>query len=182
MEPSSLLRRFFIDATLERSGERASTGRAFTIPDQPELSSGGAGERRRDVGVAEVGSLEQKRFSGELCQGVREAVAEVQAGLVAAALPEVAVGVPGDTGLAVCHRFDAQFRGIDQLVEAAAGDGVTAGVDDDRGLQVVGGGDLPDLCPLDGMRAQQNLSGGGEANIGTWPGRPAMASPAQARA
>src|SRR6266581_8312421 len=32
------------------------------------------------------------------------------------------------------------------------------------------------------MRAQQNLSGGGEANIGTWLGRPAMASPAQARA
>src|SRR6266581_3011453 len=43
MEPSSLLRLFFIDAALQRSGARASTGRAFTIPDQPELSSGGAG-------------------------------------------------------------------------------------------------------------------------------------------
>jgi hypothetical protein len=32
---------------------------------------------------------------------------------VAAALPEIAKGVPGDTSLVGCHRFDTQFRGID---------------------------------------------------------------------
>jgi hypothetical protein len=31
---------------------------------------------------------------------------------VAAALPEIAIGVPGDTSLVVCHRFDTQFRDI----------------------------------------------------------------------
>ena len=79
--------------------------------------------------MAEVVSLEQQCFSGGLCQGVREAVAEVEAGLVAAALPEIAIGVPGDTGLIVCHRFDTQFRDIDELIEAPAGDGVAARVD-----------------------------------------------------
>ena len=32
---------------------------------------------------------------------------------VTAALPEIAIGVPGDTSLVVCHRFDTQFRDID---------------------------------------------------------------------
>jgi hypothetical protein len=86
--------------------------------------------------VAEVVSLEQQCFSAGLRQGVREAVPEVQAGLVAAALPEIAVCVPGNTSLVVCHRFDAQFGGVDQFVEAAAGDRVAARVDDDSGLQI----------------------------------------------
>jgi hypothetical protein len=70
---------------------------------------------------------------------------------VAAALPEIAIGVPGDTGLVVGNRFDTQFRDIDQLIEAPAGDGVAARVDDDRGLQVVSRGDPPRRCSLDGM-------------------------------
>jgi hypothetical protein len=63
--------------------------------------------------MAEVVSLEQQCFSGGLRQGICEAVSEVEAGLVAAALPEIAVGVPGDAGLVVCDRFDTQFRDID---------------------------------------------------------------------
>jgi hypothetical protein len=69
-------------------------------------------------------SLEQQCFSGGLRQGVREAVSEVQAGLVAAALPEIAVRVASDASLVVRHRFDVQFSGVDQFVEAAAGDRV----------------------------------------------------------
>jgi hypothetical protein len=30
----------------------------------------------------------------------------------------------------VCHRFDTQFRDIDELIEAPAGNGVAARVDD----------------------------------------------------
>jgi hypothetical protein len=63
--------------------------------------------------MAEVVSLEQQCFSGGLRQGVCEAVSEVEAGLMAAVLPEIAIGVPGDTSLVVCHRFDTQFRDID---------------------------------------------------------------------
>jgi hypothetical protein len=63
--------------------------------------------------MAEVVPREQQCFSGGLRQGVREAVSEVEAGLVAAALPEIAISVPGDTGLVVCHRLDTQFRDID---------------------------------------------------------------------
>jgi hypothetical protein len=62
--------------------------------------------------MVEVVSFEQQRFSGGLHQGIREAVSEVQAGFVTAALPEIATGVPGDTSLVVCHRFDTQFRDI----------------------------------------------------------------------
>src|SRR5207244_3656229 len=96
--------------------------------------------------MAEVVSLEQQRFSGGLRQGVCEAISEVEAGLVAAALPEIAIGVPGDTSLVVCHRFDPQLCDIDQLIEAPAGDGVAARVDDDGGLQVVSSGDPPRRC------------------------------------
>ena len=108
------------------------------------------GQRGPDVGMGEVISLEQQRFSGGLRKGVREAVPEVQAGLVAATLPEITVGVPGDPSLVVCHRLDLQLSSIDQLVETAAGDRVAARVDHHRGLQVVSGGDPSDLGPLDG--------------------------------
>jgi hypothetical protein len=100
--------------------------------------------------MAEVVSLEEQSFSGGFRQRVCEAVAEVQAGLVTAALPEIAIGRPGDTSLVMCHRFYLQFRDVDELIEAPAGDRVTARVDDDRGLQVVGGGDPPVLRSLDG--------------------------------
>jgi hypothetical protein len=65
------------------------------------LSAGGGGQCGGDVGVAEVVSLEQQCFSGGPGQGVREAVPEVQAGLVAAAPAEITVGVAGDAGLVV---------------------------------------------------------------------------------
>jgi hypothetical protein len=56
----------------------------------------GGRERGSDVGVTEVVALEQQRFSGGLSQGVREAVPEVQAGLVAAALAEIAIRLAGE--------------------------------------------------------------------------------------
>src|SRR5579863_3364521 len=57
------------------------------------------------IGVTEVISLKQQRFAGGLGQGVCEAVPEVKASLVAAALPEVPVRAAGRPGLVVCHRF-----------------------------------------------------------------------------
>jgi hypothetical protein len=101
--------------------------------------------------VAEVVSLEQQCFSGGLRQGIREAVAEVEAGCVAAALPEIAIGVPGDTSLVMGHRFDTQLRDIDELIKAPAGDRIAARVDDDRGLQVISSRDPPRRCSLDGQ-------------------------------
>ena len=72
------------------------------------------------------------------------------AGLVAAALPEITVGITGDAGLVVRHWLDVQLRGLHELVEAAAGDRVPAGVDDDSRLEPVRGGDPPVLRILDG--------------------------------
>ena len=87
-----------------------------------------------DVGVAEVVPFAQQCLSRGLGQGVREAVPEVQAGFVAAALAEIAVCVTGGAGLVAGHWFDAQLRDLHEFVKAAAGDRVPAGVDDDRGL------------------------------------------------
>jgi hypothetical protein len=56
-------------------------------------------ERGGDAGVAEVISFEHQIVSGGLGQCVCEAVTDVQAGLVAAALAEIAVCVAGNAGL-----------------------------------------------------------------------------------
>jgi hypothetical protein len=56
-------------------------------------------------------------LSGGLGHGVREAVPEVQAGLVAAALAEIAVCITGDAGLVAGHWFDVQLRGLHEFVK-----------------------------------------------------------------
>lgn len=88
-------------------------------------------------------SLEQLVFTGGLGQCVREAVCEVQAALVAA--DRAGICPTGDAGLITGHGLDVQFGGLDEFVEAAAGDRVPAGIDDDRGLQPVSSEDPPDL-------------------------------------
>src|SRR5580658_3136980 len=100
--------------------------------------------------MAEVVSFEQQGFPGSFRQRVREAVPEVQSGLVAAAFAEIPVRVPGDASLIKGHRLDSQFRGLNELVEATAGDWITARVDDYCGLQEVRRRDPPDRRLLDG--------------------------------
>jgi hypothetical protein len=61
------------------------------------------------------------------------------------------VCLAGDARLVLCHWSDVQFRGLYAFAAATAGDRVPAGVDDDRGLQPVRGGDPPALRVLDGV-------------------------------
>jgi hypothetical protein len=62
-------------------------------------------QRRPHIRVREILPLEQKRFSEFLGQGVGKAVAEVQAGGVAAALAEIPMSFPRDAGLGFGDRF-----------------------------------------------------------------------------
>jgi hypothetical protein len=56
----------------------------------------------------EIVALEEQRLASRLGQGVREAVAEIQASLMAASLPEIPVRLAGDMRLLACHRRDAK--------------------------------------------------------------------------
>src|SRR5215469_6116523 len=81
-------------------------------------------DRRRQVCVTEVVAFEQQRFSRLGSQRVREAVAEVQPGWVAAALAKIPVGVSGDPRLRGSDGFHAQGGLSHELVETTTGDGV----------------------------------------------------------
>ena len=84
-------------------------------------------------------TLNSKRLASHKCEGISEAVAKVQPGRMPAASAKVAVGLAGDPCLRLGNGFDDQLRLIGEIVKTAAGDGITASVDDDRGFEEAGG-------------------------------------------
>ena len=60
---------------------------------------------RKDVRFAEVSALEEQGLTGEFGQGVGEAIAEIEAGGMAA-LSEVMESLAGDIDLLDAHRLD----------------------------------------------------------------------------
>src|SRR5919197_6208562 len=70
---------------------------------------------------------------------------------------EIAVGFTGYAGLSFRDGLDPNPRCPQEIVEAAAGNGVTAGVDDGGGLDVVGGGDTPDDGVRDRLRVRHSI-------------------------
>jgi hypothetical protein len=63
-------------------------------------------------------------------QCVREAIAEIQSGRVAAALPEICIALAGEAGLALSHRLDHKLGFLQEFVQGSADDRVTLGVQD----------------------------------------------------
>lgn len=103
-------------------------------------SSDGAGE----VGAGEVVALEEDGFAGGAGEGVREAVAEVEVGGVAAAPAKVSVGLAGDARLLGGDGLDADAEPVEQIIETATEQGVFPAVDDDVGFNEGAGRDLVD--------------------------------------
>jgi hypothetical protein len=66
------------------------------------------GDGRVHVGLAEAVAFEEKRFAGGFGQGVREAIAEVKCGRVAA-LAVIGISLPGDVRLLFGDRFDGDM-------------------------------------------------------------------------
>ena len=60
--------------------------------------------RRSDVGVREIVAYKQQRFTCELCERVRKAIAEIELGRMAAAFAEIAIGIPCNSSLEFGHR------------------------------------------------------------------------------
>jgi hypothetical protein len=86
--------------------------------------------RPADVGMGEVGSLEQERLRLVLGQGVGEAIAEIELRGMTTAPIEVSIGLAGNERLAFIH--DA---GLGQkLIEAADEHRIAAAIGDDGGL------------------------------------------------
>ena len=96
-------------------------------------------DRRSDVGVREIVPFKQQRFTCELCERVGKAIAEVQLGGMAAAFAEIAIGLACNSSLGFGYGLNDDLRLFDQVVEAPAGDGVTARVYDDRGFHEISG-------------------------------------------
>ena len=100
----------------------------------------------------EIIALEQKRFARCLCQRIGEAIAKIQACLVAAAFAVVPIGDAGQFRLFRRHRFNRHARAADQVVKPLAGNGIAGSVDDHRCLQVVCSGEAARLGAV-GQRA-----------------------------
>lgn len=82
--------------------------------------------RRLDVGEGKIGALEQERFARGLCERVGEAIAKVQARLVAS-LPEVEKGLAGMLAMIHRHRLDHDARRDERRFQSGACPRVRAG-------------------------------------------------------
>src|SRR5438045_3276076 len=114
-------------------------------------------QRRRDIGVHEIVAFEQKGLARRARQGVSEAIAEIQPRWVAAAPAKVAICLTGDPRLNFGNSFDDQLRLLDEIVKTAAGDRITAAVDDDCSFDEAGGRDAATGSRLDGLGASRPL-------------------------
>src|SRR5258708_35810496 len=68
---------------------------------------------------------------------------------MSAALTEIAKGLACDSRLSFGDWFNGNVRFSDKIVEAAAGDRISASVDHQRGFNEVGSGQAPDRISLD---------------------------------
>jgi hypothetical protein len=103
--------------------------------------------------VREIVTFEQQRFTCELCKRIGKAIAEIQLGRMAAAFAEIAIGLPCNSSLGFGHRFNNDLRLFDEVIEASAGDRVTACVYEDRGFHEISGGHTAGSAILDRTRA-----------------------------
>jgi hypothetical protein len=105
-----------------------------------------------DIGVPEVIALEEQGLAYRLGQGVREAIAEVQARGMARALAKVAVCRSSQSGLLDRYRFDDGTRDVEQVIDPAAGHRVACSIDDGSDLDIGCRRDADGSRRLDGDR------------------------------
>jgi hypothetical protein len=79
-------------------------------------------QSRDDVGVREITTFEQQRFTICLGQRIGETVAEIQPCRMSAAFAKIPVGLTCDFRLYFRDRFDPQFRRCDELIKSPSGD------------------------------------------------------------
>src|SRR5574341_704361 len=82
------------------------------------------------VRVDEIPTLEEQRLSCNLCERVGEAVAEIQFRRVSTASAEITVVVTRDPRLRLGDRVNGNLCFLQQIVNAAAGNGIAAAIDD----------------------------------------------------
>jgi hypothetical protein len=90
-----------------------------------------SGDRWHDVGVPKISTDEQQRFTGGLRQRVGKTIAEIQLGRMSAAFAEIPISLSSKPGLTFRDRLDAQACHSEQVIKAAAGDGIAAAMYDD---------------------------------------------------
>lgn len=88
--------------------------------------------------MAKIAAFEKKGLAKNLCQGIGETISKVQPGRMAASPPKVAVGFACDFGLLLCNRLDHNLRLAKQVIKMAACNGITATVNDDCSLDIIG--------------------------------------------
>ena len=92
-----------------------------------------------DIGLLEIVAFEQQRLTRDLCKRIGKAIAEIQLRLMPTAFAKIAISFPRNSSLGFGHRLNDNLRLQDERIEMPAGDGITAGVDDDRGFDEIGG-------------------------------------------
>ncbi len=93
--------------------------------------------------MAKISAYEQQRFTGGLGERVGKAIAKIQLCRMSAAFTEIPISVPGQPGLNFADRFDVDAGRFEQVIKAAAGDWITAAVDDHRGFDKIHRRDAP---------------------------------------
>src|SRR5262249_43956665 len=69
---------------------------------------------------------------------IGKAIAEIQLCRMAAAFAEIAISLSRNSRLRFSDRLDNHLRLFDQVIEAPAGNGIAACVDDERGFDEIG--------------------------------------------
>ena len=80
------------------------------------------GDRRSNVGLREIVTFKQQRFTCELCERIGKAISEVQLGGMAAAFTEIAIGLTCNSSLGFGYGLNDDSRLFDQVVEPPAGE------------------------------------------------------------
>lgn len=91
------------------------------------------------IGASKIVAFEQQRFPGDLRQGVGKAIAEIKPCWMAASLTEIAICLSRNSSLRFGDRLNSYLSLFDQIIEAPAGDRITACVYDECGFDKIAG-------------------------------------------
>jgi hypothetical protein len=89
--------------------------------------------------LRKIVAFKQQRLTRGLCKRIRKAITEIQLRLMATAFAKIAISFPRNPSLGFGHRLNDNLRLMDELIKTPAGNGITTGVDDDRGFDEIRG-------------------------------------------
>ena len=111
---------------------------------------------RVNVGMAKIISLEQERFALLFRQRISEAIPKIKARTMPA-FAEIAIRLAGNFCLPVGHCLDDNLRFAEEVIEAAAGDGIAAAIDHNGSLNITNRRNATRLGPVHGLRHHWRL-------------------------